>query len=755
MGRYKKKRKQGRNGGGGNQKKHHKKDNSKWNNVPVDRNNALFEEYYQKQPGMLKEHEWKAFVASLRKALPATFRINGTCTNKEQLKKQLRTTYSFELGDVKVDNHMIAPPRPLAWYPDNNGWQLGCGRKVLRKSPTLKKIHRFIVEETERGNLSRQESVSMIPPYLLQVSPEHYVLDMCAAPGSKTAQLLEFLAGENNLTVPGGMVIANDNDSRRAYMLTHQVKRIKSAGLVVSCHDAQFFPNLIPREFAAKHKGIYAEGIFDRILCDVPCSGDGTMRKNVDVWRKWDTMSGIALHPLQIQIAMRGVALLKVGGLMVYSTCSFNPVENEAVVKEILLRCGGAVELVDASQMLPGLIRRPGMHTWKVAVQKKKPEVGIVWVDSHDKKPDLIGQHLRPGMFPPSAEKAKELNLQHCWRMMPHDQDTGGFFVALLRKTKEIPGPSGSSKYKVKTTSEKGKSYVKKQANNNNQSSDNNNSSTTASVTTTTTTTTTTTATNSDSKDNNTNDKTKKERKHPERAGGQDLYSEFLINDANRESWKSIKSFYGIKDTFPENLLFTRSVGAKMISFVNKTVRDYAMDFDNKGRRLHLVNVGLKVFEKNSRPGVDCAYRLQQDGIGALLPYITKRVVDVNFQDMLYLLQNSERGFPLIAMSEDASKVMKDVTTGSCVLRLNTNEFTSEEEMNKAGIPSNFSIVCWRGDVALSPLVQKNEKASLYNQIVSAGKALGKEILDLKDFVYPEKVQKVGDELSACKKEQS
>ena len=63
-----------------------------------------------------------------------------------------------------------------------------------------------------------------------------------------------------------------------------------------------------------------------------------------------------------------------------------------------------------------------------------------------------------------------------------------------------------------------------------------------------------------------------------------------------------MKSFYGIKDTFPENLLFTRSVGAKMISFVNKTVRDYAMDFDNKGRRLHLVNVGLKVFEKIQDP---------------------------------------------------------------------------------------------------------------------------------------------------------
>ena len=72
----------------------------------------------------------------------------------------------------------------------------------------------------------------------------------------------------------------------------------------------------------------YAEGIFDRILYDVPCSGDGTMRK----YRRMEKMGydeRIALHRLQVQIAMRGVSLLKVGGLMVYSTCS-QPVENEA-----------------------------------------------------------------------------------------------------------------------------------------------------------------------------------------------------------------------------------------------------------------------------------------------------------------------------------------------------------------------------------------------------------------------------------------
>ena len=515
---------------------------------------------------------------------------------------------------MKVDNHMIAPPRPLAWYPNKCGWQLGCGRKLLRKSETLKKIHKFIVQETESGNISRQESVSMIPPFLLQVAPEHYVLDMCAAPGSKTAQLLEFLSGDDNLTVPNGMVIANDNDSRRAYMLTHQVKRIKSAGMIVSCHDAQFFPNLVPREFAEAKSGAtgtkYAEGIFDRILCDVPCSGDGTMRKNIDVWRKWDTMSGIALHRLQVQIAMRGVSLLKVGGLMVYSTCSFNPVENEAVVKELLLRCGGAVELVDASDMLQGLIRRPGLLDWKVAVQKKKPEVGIVWVDSIENKPDLIGQHLRPGMFPPGVEKAKELHLDRCWRMMPHDQDTGGFFVALLRKVKDIAGPAGKPEFKVKSTAEKAKPAAKPDSGENNLEK---------------------------SADQDTSGKSEdKDRSHPQRAGGQDLYSEFLINDANRESWKSMKSFYGISDTFPENLLFTRSVGAKMISFVNDSVKEYVWTLTIKEEDYTSSMLGLKLFEKNSRPGVNCAYRLQQDGIGALLPYLSKRVVDVNFQDMLY-----------------------------------------------------------------------------------------------------------------------
>lgn len=199
----------------------------------------------------------------------------------------------------------------------------------------------------------------MIPPLLLDVQPEHAVLDMCAAPGSKTAQLIEMLHSGD--APPTGIVIANDVENKRCYTLTHQTKRLQSPNFVVTNLDASKFPSL---RVPSSEPGRLDRLQFDRVLCDVPCSGDGTLRKNQAVWKKWNPMNGVGLHKMQIKIAFRGAQLLKVGGRLVYSTCSFNPIENEAVVAALLRTT--SLELIDVSADLPDLKRHPGLSTWKV-----------------------------------------------------------------------------------------------------------------------------------------------------------------------------------------------------------------------------------------------------------------------------------------------------------------------------------------------------------------------------------------------------
>lgn len=175
----------------------------------------------------------------------------------------------------------------------------------------------------------------MIPPLLLDVKPEHavnttfsisflknlnQVLDMCAAPGSKTAQLVESLHASSPL--PTGFIIANDSDYTRSHLLVRQMKRLSTPSLMVTNHEAQIFPSIY---FTPKEVEEAKVLQFDRVLCDVPCSGDGTLRKNKGIWKNWSAGGGNGLHRLQKNILGRGLELLKVGGRLVYSTCSFNP----------------------------------------------------------------------------------------------------------------------------------------------------------------------------------------------------------------------------------------------------------------------------------------------------------------------------------------------------------------------------------------------------------------------------------------------
>lgn len=339
--------------------------------APVELKNDLFEAYYKGK--IIPDSEWNEFFEKMKEPLPVTFRLPSSSTPDgkvliENLEKYLVETFPLL--------------ERIQWYPQpGSAWKVSAGRTQVRKDIQYTSLHSLLVRETDVGNICRQEAVSMIPPLFLQVHSSDTILDMCAAPGSKTCQLIENMHAGENFSLPTGVVVANDVDDDRASMMVHQVKRMCSPCLVVTTTDAAQFPKSNAFEF-------------DKILCDVPCSGDGTLRKNKLIWRTWHPRHAEALHPLQVSILERGLFLLRPGGRLVYSTCSLNPVENEQVIEEVLSKLGpNEYQLLDLSSHLPDLQRRPGI-----------------------------------------SSDTTTIPLERCMRFYPHLQDTGGFFVAVIEK---------------------------------------------------------------------------------------------------------------------------------------------------------------------------------------------------------------------------------------------------------------------------------------------------------------------------------
>jgi tRNA (cytosine34-C5)-methyltransferase len=249
---------------------------------------------------------------------------------------------------------------------------------------------------------------------------------MCASPGSKTAQLIEFLHSDTSDPIPEGVVIANDLDNKRCYMLMHQLKRLESPNFMIINQDASSLPNF---RVDLGENSLGKSVMYDRILADVPCSGDGTFRKNIDVWQKWNFAHACNLHGIQMRIARRAAELLQHGGLMVYSTCSLNPVENEAVVYNLLLKFKDQLELVDARDKLVGLKSVKGLLKWNLMGKNGDLFDNVEQVASTEYK-----YLIKDYMFPPPESVARELGLDKCIRVLPHHQNTGGFFIALIRK---------------------------------------------------------------------------------------------------------------------------------------------------------------------------------------------------------------------------------------------------------------------------------------------------------------------------------
>ncbi|PKA65867.1 multisite-specific tRNA:(cytosine-C5)-methyltransferase [Apostasia shenzhenica] len=468
---------------------------------PFATRNSAFDEYYKGQ-GILSEEEWEEFINVLRNPLPAAFRINASGQFFEDIRVQLENEFMKSL-DAEFNNEEMENIRPLPWYPDKLAWHLNFSRMQLRKNQTLERFHEFLKQENEVGAITRQEAVSMVPPLFLDVLPDHYVLDK---------EHVGLMCLHNYISFVMLQVIANDVDVQRCNLLIHQTKRMCSSNLIVTNHEAQHFPSLSVKDCPREEPGEVKKNIlqFDRVLCDVPCSGDGTLRKAPDIWRKWNSGMGNGLHRLQVEITMRGLSLLKVGGRMVYSTCSMNPVENEAVVAEVvwgnvLRRCEGSVELLDVSSELPELVRRPGLRTWKVR------DKGL-WLATYEDVPMYRRGVILPSMFcyirscqdnvpisdveqdvtlvncselykdssidpvdhPGNVRMSEsciensvrniyaldvrkgagkvednctagaslvhltEIPLERCMRILPHDQNSGAFFIAVLHKISSL-----------------------------------------------------------------------------------------------------------------------------------------------------------------------------------------------------------------------------------------------------------------------------------------------------------------------------
>ncbi|KAF4319980.1 hypothetical protein BBO99_00006042 [Phytophthora kernoviae] len=637
-----------------------------------------FREYLRETKAVSNETELTNLMTLLHEPLPVSFRLNLHRPDAERLKEMLAKTLQFSSDKYFHNEIPVNPPKPIAWYPlEKVAWQMDCGRVALSKSAPkyedVRAFHSCLLEQTDRGNIDRQEAVSMLPVLFLDVQRGHRVLDMCASPGSKTTQVIDFLLSSDNTGDQSGLVVANDLDKKRAYMLVHRLTRNTLRRAVVTCGPGDTFPGL----YDADSKTLQPTNVFDRVLCDVPCSGDGTLRKNQSLWKEWHIGQGLTLHPTQLALALRGAALLKVGGVMVYSTCSFNPIEDEAVVAELLRRTSGSLELLDVSKKMPQLVSRPGRSKWRVGWRSKsksthkghlfKGDEGDTtsedlheWFDSYD----LLSQELRSSrvtrsMFPPEGPIAGEL--LKTLRLIPTDQNSGGFFIAVLRKVSDLPSKEGRQEglepleeleatppadYVCKLCGSGG--HFMKKCVKYLPDSEFGTSSTSSS-------------------------KPQKKKRRTESGGKAESKKsekkrETLYRTVNEDVWNQLREFYGLKDDSLKKRFWCRSDTAATVNYVDKEISDACLG----GDALDIVNTGLKVFTKVTERG-EIFYRPSEESLGFFDDFFTKRRLLASTSDFSSLL-HAKQHVTFDSLSSDLRATLADMPVGPAVVRLQVHE---------------------------------------------------------------------------------
>jgi len=286
--------------------------------------------------------DFEAFRAACERPLPSAARVNTIKSDVERVRR------AWDDAGIAYE--------PVGWHD---------GLFVLPDSSPGANWPYF------HGWIHGQEEVSAVPAAVLSPQPGERVWDACAAPGSKATQLAALMDD-------CGAVVATDNNLGRISALRTNTERLGATSIAVTHEDA--------RNHSLKPFGGEA---YDRALVDVPCSCEGTIRKNPDAFEEWSRSHVRGISGVQKDILERAVQATKPGGTVVYSTCTFAPEENEAVLDYVLSR--EACELVEFDLSLSS---REGVTEW------------------------------RDDEYDPSVTLAK--------RIYPQFNDTGGFFCAKL-----------------------------------------------------------------------------------------------------------------------------------------------------------------------------------------------------------------------------------------------------------------------------------------------------------------------------------
>ena len=187
----------------------------------------------------------------------------------------------------------------------------------------------------EAGVYYLQEASAMAPVALLQPQPGEWVCDLCAAPGGKSTQIAGRMGGE-------GLLLCNEINPKRARILSRNIERLGIGNALVT--------NEHPEKLAGR-----LSGCFDRVLVDAPCSGEGMFRKEEAAVTDWSEDTVAMCANRQQEILRSAAKLLRRGGRLVYSTCTFAPEENEGVIRTFLQEHPDfEPEEVDAPWFVPG-----------------------------------------------------------------------------------------------------------------------------------------------------------------------------------------------------------------------------------------------------------------------------------------------------------------------------------------------------------------------------------------------------------------